>query len=44
LQLATSFTTKARQARALWERGQWPDVLAFAQKWHAENPAVCLSS
>ena len=39
LQMATSFTTKARQARALWERGQWPDVLAFAQKWHAENPA-----
>ena len=39
LQMATGFTTKARQARALCERGQWPDVLAFAQKWHAENPA-----
>ena len=27
------------RARALCEQGLWPDVLAFAQKWHAENPA-----
>jgi tetratricopeptide (TPR) repeat protein len=30
---------KAGRARALCEQGLWPDVLAFAQKWHAENPA-----
>jgi len=30
---------KVGQARALCELGAWPDVLAFAQKWHAENPA-----
>ena len=39
LRMPTNSTTKARQARALCEQGQWPDVLAFAQKWHAENPA-----
>jgi tetratricopeptide (TPR) repeat protein len=24
--------------RSLCEQGRWPDVLAFAQMWHAENP------
>ena len=37
--MPTSSTTKARQARALCEQGQWPEVLALARKWHAENPA-----
>ena len=37
--MATSSITKAQQARALCEQGKWPDVLAFAQTWHAENPA-----
>jgi tetratricopeptide (TPR) repeat protein len=26
------------QARSLCEKGLWPEVLAFAQKWHTENP------
>lgn len=26
-------------ARALCEQGLWPDVLAFAQQWNAQNPA-----
>jgi tetratricopeptide (TPR) repeat protein len=26
------------RARALCQKGLWPDVLAFAQQWHAENP------
>jgi tetratricopeptide (TPR) repeat protein len=30
-----------RHARALCEKGLWPEVLDFAQKWHAENPADC---
>ena len=30
---------KTSHARALCEQGLWPEVLAFAQKWHAENPA-----
>ena len=29
---------KIKAARELCDRGLWPDVLAFAQKWHAENP------
>ena len=37
--MATSSATKARQARTLCEQGLWPDVLAFAGQWHAENPA-----
>ena len=37
--MPTSSNTKARQARALCEQGKWSDVLAFARKWHAENPA-----
>jgi len=40
LRMATSSITQARQARALCEQGQWPAVLAFAQTWHAENPAA----
>ena len=36
--MATS-STKAQQARMLCEQNQWPEVLAFAQKWHAEIPA-----
>ena len=36
--MASSLNPKAQQARALCERGQWPDVLAFAQRWQAENP------
>ena len=30
---------KAREARELCEKRLWPEVIAFAQKWHAENPA-----
>jgi tetratricopeptide (TPR) repeat protein len=30
---------KISEARRLCEAGAWPDVLAFAQQWHAENPA-----
>jgi tetratricopeptide (TPR) repeat protein len=30
---------KTEQARELCEKGLWPQVLAFAQEWHAENPA-----
>jgi tetratricopeptide (TPR) repeat protein len=30
---------KVQTARALCEQGRWRDVLAFAKKWHAENPA-----
>jgi tetratricopeptide (TPR) repeat protein len=26
-------------ARSLCERGQWPEVLAFARQWHLETPA-----
>ncbi|MGA3284116.1 MAG: tetratricopeptide repeat protein [Verrucomicrobiota bacterium] len=29
---------KAEEARELCEKGLWPQVLAFAQEWHAENP------
>jgi tetratricopeptide (TPR) repeat protein len=28
----------AAQARSLCEKGLWPDVLAFAEKWSAEAP------
>lgn len=38
--LANSTSTpKAQQARSLCEQGQWPDVLAFAQRWRTEEPA-----
>jgi tetratricopeptide (TPR) repeat protein len=30
---------KIKEARELCDKGLWPDVLAFARKWHAENPA-----
>jgi tetratricopeptide (TPR) repeat protein len=38
---AVNFNTeeKSAHARALCEKGLWPEVLDFAQKWHAENPA-----
>lgn len=29
---------QATQARALCERGLWPEVLVFAQRWQTENP------
>jgi tetratricopeptide (TPR) repeat protein len=31
-------TSRAEQARALCEQGQWPEALAFAQRWQAEAP------
>ncbi len=37
--MASSLETRPGQARALCEKGLWPDVLAFAGKWRAENPA-----
>jgi len=30
---------KSAHARALCEKGLWPDVLDFAKKWRGENPA-----
>ena len=30
---------KVTHARSLCEKGLWPDVLAFAQKWRVEKPA-----
>ena len=30
---------KTAHTRALCDQALWPEVLAFAQKWHAENPA-----
>ena len=35
-----SFENKAGHARELCNQGLWPEVLAFAQKWHAESPAA----
>lgn len=37
--MASVSEDKTRPARELCEKGLWPDVLAFAQQWHAENPA-----
>jgi tetratricopeptide (TPR) repeat protein len=37
--MAANSEANVRRARALCEKGLWPDVLDFAQKWHAENPA-----
>lgn len=37
--MASSKQEKTRTARELCEKGLWPDVLAFAQQWRAENPA-----
>ena len=34
---------KIGHARELCEKGLWPDVLAFARKWHAENAADALA-
>ena len=30
---------KTEHTRALCDQALWPEVLAFAQKWHTENPA-----
>jgi tetratricopeptide (TPR) repeat protein len=30
---------KNARARALCEKARWPEVLAFARQWHAEDPA-----
>ena len=32
-------TDKNARARALCEKARWPEVLAFARQWHAEDPA-----
>ena len=37
--MASSSETKIAAARSLCEKGLWPDVLAFAETWRAENPA-----
>ena len=37
--MASSLENKIRTARELCEKGRWPEVLAFAQQWAAENPA-----
>ena len=31
---------RVTQARALCEQGAWTEVMAFAEKWRAENPAT----
>ena len=36
--MPTTSTSKPQQARSLCERGQWPEALAFAQRWQAEAP------
>jgi tetratricopeptide (TPR) repeat protein len=36
--MALNSAEKIRAARELCEKGLWPDVLVFAQSWHAENP------
>ena len=37
--MASSLETKIAHARSLCEKGRWPEVLVFAQKWSAEDPA-----
>jgi tetratricopeptide (TPR) repeat protein len=37
--MASGSEEKIKAARELCDKGLWPDVLAFARKWHAENPA-----
>ena len=37
--MALSTGENIRAARELCDRGLWAEALAFAQKWHAENPA-----
>ena len=39
LKLELDADQKADEARELCEKGLWPQVLTFAQEWHAENPA-----
>jgi len=39
MELELDTEQKAEQARELCEKGLWPEALAFAQTWHAENPA-----
>jgi len=36
--MASSSEEKIKAVRELCDKGLWPDALAFAQKWHAENP------
>ena len=38
-QTVTIEPDKIAHARSLCEKSRWPHVLAFAQQWHAENPA-----
>jgi tetratricopeptide (TPR) repeat protein len=37
--MASGSEEKIKAARELCDKGLWPDVLAFARKWRAENPA-----
>jgi tetratricopeptide (TPR) repeat protein len=37
--MASGSEKKIKAARELCDKGLWPDVLAFARKWRAENPA-----
>ena len=37
--MASASEEKIKAARELCDNGSWPDALAFARKWHAENPA-----
>ena len=37
--MAMDLVENARTARELCEKSLWLETLAFAQKWHAENPA-----
>jgi tetratricopeptide (TPR) repeat protein len=37
--MAANSEENVRHARALCEKGLWPEVLDFAQKWREENPA-----
>jgi tetratricopeptide (TPR) repeat protein len=37
--MALGSEEKIKAARALCDKGLWPDVLAFAKKWHEGNPA-----
>lgn len=40
--MPTAFASspKVQQARSLCEQGRWPEVLAFAQRWLAEEPGA----
>jgi len=38
LKLELDADQKAEEARELCEKGSWPQVLALAQDWHAEDP------